>query len=173
MINQPEPNAPLLCPLETAVVPATIEPFNIRDNIKRAAGIKLSTVWGPFKERYFGKIEDSMPEVTYRKYKLQRIAPDGPIITALGGETKVEGTMSAVFALLQRQGNGGDGFLQTNGYANVFYSRDKHSELCAIRIGWTSEGWVIDAISVQDPLAWNGQHHIFCPLSTDKDPQSP
>ena len=42
MINQPDANAPLLCPLETAVVPATIEPFNIRDrNIKRAAGIKL------------------------------------------------------------------------------------------------------------------------------------
>ncbi len=37
------PTRPCYVRLETAVVPATIEPFNIRDNIKRAAGIKLST----------------------------------------------------------------------------------------------------------------------------------
>ena len=168
MLKQPDPNTPLLIPIETASVPAINEPFNIRDNIKRPTGIKLSTIWGPFKDRYFGKIEDPRPEVTYQRFKLQRISADGPIIAELGGEGKVAGTVSAIFALLRRQGGGGDGFLQTNGYANVFYAHDKHGELCAIRIGWTSEGWVIDAISVQDPLAWNGQHHIFCPVSSDK-----
>jgi hypothetical protein len=31
--------------------------------------------------------------------------------------------------------------------------------LCALRIGW-----VVDAIPVADPLAWNGKHEIFCPV---------
>jgi len=64
--------------------------------------------------------------------------------------------VTAALALLQRQGTGGAGFLQTNGYANIFYARDKKGALCAIRLGWADDGWVMDAISVQDPfgLEW-------------------
>ena len=98
-----------------------------------------------------------------QKYKLLRFAPDGPIIAELGGESRAECRLSAAFELMRRQARGEDGFLQTNGYANIFYVRDPRNELCAIRIGWDDEGWVIDAISVKDPLAWNGKHQIFCP----------
>jgi hypothetical protein len=69
-----------------------------------------------------------------------------------------------VSALLQRQPKGEAGFFQTNGYANIFYVRDNKGVLCAIRIGWASDGWVVDATSVEDPLAWNGKHEIFCPV---------
>jgi hypothetical protein len=68
-------------------------------------------------------------------------------------------------ALVQSQANGGAGFLQTNGFANIFYARDKSRVLCAIRISWAPDGWLIDVIPVEDPLAWNGQHLIFCPIS--------
>jgi hypothetical protein len=102
--------------------------------------------------------------VRIRKYKLLAFAPDGPIIVELGGETKVETTLALAFALLQRQGVGEDGFLQTNGFANIFYVWDLKNVLCAIRIGWAHAGWVVDAIPVEDPLAWNGKHEIFCPV---------
>src|ERR1017187_5385652 len=127
--------------------------------------MKFATIFGEFKTRFFDKTENLIAEVTHCKYKLLRLSPDGPIIAELGGETKVEGTVTAALALLQRQGNGGAGFLQTNGCANIFYARDKKGALCAIRLGWADDGWVLDAISVQDPLAWNGKHEIFCPLS--------
>jgi hypothetical protein len=165
MLDQLDLKTILLQPVETAIVPATTAPVKIRDCFKKNSKVKFATVWDEFKSRFFDKTENAMAEVTYRKYKLLRISADGPIIAELGGETKVEGTFAAAFAFLQRQGNGEPGFLQTNGYANIFYSPDKNGVLCAIRIGWADEGWVIDAISVQDPLAWNGKHEIFCPFS--------
>ena len=73
--------------------------------------------------------------------------------------------MTAALALLTRQANGEGGFLQTNGFANIFYVRDKKAELCAIRAGWADGGWVLDAISTRDPLAWNCRHQIFCPCA--------
>jgi hypothetical protein len=156
----------ILQPLDSVLLPATTEPFVVRDHFKKPKDVKFSTVWNEFKKRFFEKIENPRGETTYRKYKLLKITADGPIIAELGGASKVEGTISAVFALLQRQGNGGPGFLQTNGYANIFYVRDMKDALCAVRTGWTEDGWVIDAISVEDPLAWNGKHEIFCPVSS-------
>jgi hypothetical protein len=149
----------------TAVVPAVAAPGVIRDYFKKNTRVRFSTIFAEFKSRFFDKSEDPLPEITYRKYKLLQISADEPIIAELGGESKVEGPFSAALTLLQRQPGGETGFLQTNGYANIFYSKDKKGALCAIRLGWASDGWVIDAISVQDPLAWNGKHEIFCPIS--------
>lgn len=140
-------------------------PFAIRDAFKKSDDVMFSTIWDDFKKRFFDKIENPCGEVSYRKYKLLQIAPDGPIIAELGGEAKVAGTIYAAVSLFKRQGRGQAGFLQTNGYANIFYVKDAKGELCAIRTGWAEDGWVIDAISVADPLAWNGKHLIFCPMS--------
>jgi len=155
---------PLLEPLATAIVPASTAPVIIRHCFTKNTSVRLSTVFAEFKNRFFDKTESPKPETTYRKYKLLHISADGPIIAELGGESKVEAAFSAAFALLQRQAKGEEGFLQTNGYANIFYVRDKKRALCAIRIGWASDGWVVDAIAVEDPLAWNGKHEIFCPV---------
>jgi hypothetical protein len=42
---------------------------------------------------------------------------------------------------------------------------DLKNELSAVRFAWDGDGWVIDAISVKDPLAWNGKHEIFSPMA--------
>jgi hypothetical protein len=154
----------LLQPVATAVVPGSAAPVLLRDYFKKNTVVKFSTIWAEFKNRFFDKTEDSTSEATYRKYKLLHVSADGPIIAELGGESKVEGTFAAAYALLKSQAHGEPGFLQTNGYANIFYVRDKKGTLCAVRIGWADDGWVVDAISVEDPLAWNGKHEIFCPL---------
>jgi hypothetical protein len=173
MTDQPDFSTALLQPLETAIVPASTTPIVIRDYFKENSRVKIATVWAEFKSRFFDKTEKPMAEMTYRKYKLLRISADDAIIAKLGGESKVEGPVTAALALLERQGNGEAGFLQTNGYANIFYAKDKKGVLCAIRIGWADGGWVMDAIPVQDPLAWNGQHQIFCPLSNQDRESDP
>jgi len=163
----PEPadrKGPLLEALDGALVPATQAPFVVRDQFRNASGVKFSTVWNEFKKRFFDKVEAPAAEVTLRRHRLLALAPDGPIIAELGGASRAEGPVAAVFALLRRQPRGEDGFLQTNGYANIFYVRDEKGVLCAVRVGWDGEGWVVDAISVDDPLAWNGKHEIFCPV---------
>jgi hypothetical protein len=164
MTDQLDPKAALLQPAETVAIPASAAPSVIRDLFKNNTVVRFSTIFSEFKHRFFDKTEKPAAEVAYRKYKLLHISADGPIIAGLGGESKVEGTFAAAFALLKRQPSGETGFLQTNGYANIFYVRDKKKELCAIRIGWAEDGWIVDAISVQDPLAWNGKHEIFCPV---------
>jgi hypothetical protein len=163
MTAQTDLKSGLLEPVATALVPASAATIVIRDYFKKNAGVKFSTIWAEFKNRFFDKTENRIAESTYRKYRLLHISADGPIIAELGGETKAEGTFTAAFALLRLQARGEPGFLQTNGYANIFYVKDKMGSLCAVRIGWAEDGWVIDAISVEDPLAWNGQHEIFCP----------
>ena len=163
MSDQPNLKSPLTQTLEAAPVPAAGEPFVVRNQFKTAAGVRFATVWDDFKTHFWTKIEPPRPALTIRKYKLLSFAPDGPIIAELGGEAKVESPLSAAFALLQRQPGGQAGFLQTNGFANIFYVRDVKGVLCAVRIGLADDGWVVDAIPVADPLAWNGKHDIFCP----------
>jgi hypothetical protein len=164
MMGQLNVKTALLQPLETAMVPATTARVAIGDYFKKNTGVRFSTIFAEFKNRFFDKTESPAAEVAYRKYKLLCIADDGPIIAELGGASKVEGTFSAAFALLQGQPKGEAGFLHTNGYANIFYVRDKKGALCAIRISWASDGWEVDAIPVADPLAWIGEHLIFCPV---------
>jgi hypothetical protein len=127
--------------------------------------VRISTVWEEFKKRFINKVDDKPAAVSLRKYKLRKISPDGPIIECLGGESKVVTNIASIYSMMKRQAFGQPGALQVNGYANIFYVRDKDGVLCAVRVGWDGEGWNIDAIAAHDPLAWNGQHQVFCPVA--------
>lgn len=159
------PTARLLELVGAVSLPATRDPFSVRERFDRTPGVKFSAVWNEFKKRFYGISEAPIAESRLCKYRLLTIAPDAPIIAELGGEARAEGRIAATFALIRAQGGGQPGFLQTNGYANIFYLRDLKGVLCAVRVGWDGDGWVIDAISVDDPLAWNGKHEIYCPES--------
>lgn len=165
MSTQPAATGPLLEVVGEVLVPATAKPFSVRNSFKSADDVLFSTLWPDFKKPFWGVVEPLLPERRVRKHRLLRIAPDGPIIAELGGEAKVETSLATAFELIRRQGFGEPGFLQTNGFANIFYVRNPQGVLCAIRIGWASDGWVVDAIPVADPLAWNGKHEIFCPVT--------
>jgi hypothetical protein len=164
------PSNPLLEAVDTVTVAVSPGPFVVREQFERPTGIRFATVWNEFKKRFYGKTEDRQAILSFRKYRLLALAPDGPIIAEMGGEAAAETTTAAAFALLRLQGKGEEGFLQTNGYANIFYARDTKGVLCAIRVGWDGEGWVVDAIEVEDPLAWNGKHAIFCPIAPADSP---
>jgi len=165
MPEKTETKPDLLLPLETAILPAVAGTVKVRDYFKGKTTAKIATLFSEFKSRFFDKEEGPVAETIYQKYRLLHISPDRPIIDALGGEGKVTSSACAAIALLERQPDGGPGFLQTNGFANIFYAKDKKGALCAIRLGWASDGWVVDAIAVEDPLAWNGKHEIFCPVA--------
>ena len=167
MLAQIESGTSLLRQLQTVVVPARTTPFVVRDTFKKGAEVNLSQVWDDFKKHFFGKIEKPAPVISLCKYQLLHLAADKPIIEELGGEDKVETTLSSAYALMKRQPRGEAGVLQTNGYANIFYVKDEMQTLCAVRIGWAVDGWVVDSIPVADPLAWNGQHAIFCPADEE------
>ena len=48
-----------------------------------------------------------------------------------------------------------------NGYANIFYVRDKKNTLWAVNAGWSSDGWSVYAYSVTDPYGWDDGSQVF------------
>ena len=84
MPDLPEKTPALLSPVDTVHVPARPEPFAVRERFKKPSGIRLSTVWSEFQKRFFGKTEGPAGELGLQKYRLLKIAPDGPIIASVG-----------------------------------------------------------------------------------------
>jgi hypothetical protein len=170
MIETMTPGKDLLEAVDTTNLPSTTAPFDVKGNFtEKSRDVRISTIWAEFRKRFCAITEEPQLAVSLRRYKLLKIAPDMPIIDALGGESRVETSIASVFAMIKGQAFGQAGPMQINGYANIFYVRDKDDVLCAVRVGWDGDGWVIDAIPVHDPLAWNGQHQIFCPVRDSAD----
>ena len=62
---------------------------------------------------------------------------------------------------MAEQGNGEDGILLTNGYANIFYIRDIKGVFWAVSCRWIGGGWDVSASSVEDPRGWVGGGRVF------------
>lgn len=62
---------------------------------------------------------------------------------------------------MAEQGNGEDGILLTNGYANIFYIRDINGVFWAVRCPWSGDVWYVRATSVGPPRGWGGGSRVF------------
>ena len=152
----------------TTSVPATTSKFVAKDkfviNTKRNAPVKISYLGDNFTEWFFsgsGKTEDPITEQTLRYHKLRQSSVDGPIIAELGGAEKSETTLSEMFALMEKQGNGEDGVLLNNGYANIFYIKDRNGVLCTVIVYWRDGGWNVYAFPVENPGRWHVGRRVF------------
>jgi hypothetical protein len=158
-------NTDLLQAEDVTDIPAADAPFIAKAHFTTInPEVQFSTIWEEFRKRFIGRIDQNPTAVSMRHFSLRKISPDGPIIEALGGESRVECCLGSVYEMIKTQAHGQPGPLQTNGYANIFYVKDNDGALCAVRVAWDGEGWIVDAIPVRDPLAWNGRHQIFCPI---------
>lgn len=156
---------PLLIPVGTATVAATMIQFVARDhfvmNTKKNVPVKISYLRDNFTTWFLGKEEQPFAGSTLRFGKLSRRSVDGPIIAELGGEEKAETTLTEFHALLQAQKDGENGPLLTNGYANIFYVRDVNGVLRAVGAGWDGGGWHVVARPVTDPYGWGYGSRVF------------
>ena len=59
------------------------------------------------------------------------------------------------------QGNGENGALLINGYANIFYVRDINSVPRTVGVYWINGGWDVDTYSIDNPNAWHVVNQIF------------
>ena len=129
--------------------------FFIIDTSKKAT-VKISGLGDNFKKHFLPKVEKN--EVAAEDLainKLLEYAYDPAIITALGGEAKVEITLGQFFSAFAKQPNGEAGPLLTNGYANVGYIRDIEGVLWAVFGRWRVDGWYFGARPLDDPFRWN------------------
>lgn len=152
----------------TTVIPATTAQFVAKGKFVRNTGhkakVKISYLGDNFTEWFLSgdsKTEDPISEQTLCSAKLKKSSVDAPIIAELGGEAKAETALTEVFSLMEKQPNGENGALLTNGYANIFYVRDQHGVLRAVRVGWDDGGWDVRAGSVEIPDMWHDGSRVF------------
>jgi len=166
--TQPKPISSILEFISTVKVSATTSKFVAKDkfvvNTKRNAPVKISYLGDNFTEWFLsgsGKTEDPISEQTLCYHKLRQSSVDSPIITELGGEAKAETTLSEMFSLMEKQKNGEDGVLLNNGYANIFYTKDKNGVLRAVFVYWNDDGWGVIAYSFEYPYRWSDGRRVF------------
>jgi hypothetical protein len=163
-----KPTSSILKLVSTVVVPATTSKFVAEEkfvvNTECNAPVKICYLGDNFTVYFLkggGKIEDPISEQTLRCHKLWKSSDDGPIIEELGGETKVETTLSEMFALMEKQGKGEFGVLLNNGYDNIFYIPDLSGVLWVVSVRWRGHGWCVGAVSVGGRSGRDGGRFVF------------
>lgn len=155
----------LLTLVATASVAATTAPFVAAEkfviNTKADAKAKISFLGSNFKTHFLGKVEQPFSGGELKIHKLLKNSKDKPIIDELGGEAKAETFLSEIFSLIETQGNGQEGVLLTNGYANIFYIRDMNGVLWAVRCHWDGDGWHCGAFSILRPDEWPAAYQVI------------
>jgi len=164
-VAEPEPVPSILELVSTIMVPATTGKFVAKEKFVLDTGskakVKISYLGDNFKAWFGDKTEDPITEQTLRYHKLRKASVDGPIITELGGEAKAETTLTEMFSLMEKQGEGEKGALLNNGWWNIFYIRDQNGVLRAVFVGWLVDGWLVGAFEVTDPGRWSVGGRVF------------
>lgn len=127
------------------------------------AKVKISYLGDNFKANFLGMVEETTKggKITVRHRRLLKDSWDKEIIAQLGAGPMVTTPLVAIFALMAEQGNGENGTLLTNGYANIFYIRDANGTLWAVLVSWFGGGWDVNAHSVSDPGGWYARYRVF------------
>jgi hypothetical protein len=143
-----------LTEIASHTVPATTAVFECTANFVRH-------VWDNFKSWFVGKREQPRLETTIKQYKLEQDSTALEMIEAIGGEMKAETTLTEIKHFTDKQANGEDGSLLTNGWANIFFVRDKNGVLCIVRVIWRGDGWRVNAYPLDNPYRWSAGRQVF------------
>lgn len=160
---------PLFVPGKTISLEATTGQFTAKDRFilgMDPGRVMISYIEGGFPKWFLQKVEEPVAASTLRFYELQRDAPDDSILAELGGEKKVETTLSEVWALMERQRRGEDGILAINGWGNIFYIRDASSTLREVAIHWCEGGWFVEANRLRGEAWWPVRDRVFTRVTT-------
>lgn len=145
------------------VAPKPVEPRPFKSDetfFSKSSGVKMVPHGSNFTAWFSGKVEEDVPTGDLVPFVLTQSAYDNEIIADLGGEEKAETTLAEIWRLMQRQANGEDGVLLTNGYANIFYVRDVNGVLRAVGVTWGDDGWLARAHALDDD-GWDGGDQVF------------
>ncbi len=129
-------------------------------DISKKAKVKIAFLWDNFRNNFVEKIEENVPAGDVRVHKLVKSSVDKPIIAELGDAHETH--LADLWAMLERQPNGEKGDLLVNGYANIFYVKDKNGNLWAVDAGWHAGrgGWDVGADPVSDSGRWRGGSRV-------------
>lgn len=149
----------LLKPVATAT--AAKDPPFVNEFFQSRPGLY---VWDSFRERFdLEALSQSVGGRPYVASLLKSNAYDRDIRRELP-----ENNLSAledIAGFIEAQPNGKEGFLLTNGYANIFYVEGRNGEVFAVGVLWVSDGrgwfvydWLLDEFGL-----WDAGRQVLCP----------
>lgn len=102
-------------------------------------------------KKYFGDIEFKIPKrLKLQSRILERSMLDREILDEFKPQESNLGELAWAIQNSQKAN------LVENGYANIFYIRDKNNTLWAVVALWyVGDGWYFEAYSVEDPGRWD------------------
>ncbi len=120
---------------------------------KTIDGIKISWLGDNFKEHFLPKVEkDEVAAEELVVNKLLQNSRDPAIITALGGEEKVEIRLGQFWEFLKTA---------DQKFWYVAYIRDTEDVLWAVSAYWDSDGLSVEAFSFDDPGDWGADDRFL------------
>lgn len=144
---------------QVALKPSEPRPFKADDTFfNKKSGVKMVEHGSNFKSWFTGKVEEDVDR-ELRSFMLMQSAYDTEIIADLGGEAKAEVALVEIWRLMERQANGEEGILLTNG-VNIFYVPDVNGVLRTVGVYWFGGGWDAHAGAL-DGLRWYGGYQVF------------
>ena len=148
----------------TPVKITAVKKFVASDHFKAGQtvdGVNYYSSFGDnFNAHFLPKVEENIQATDLRVHKLLRNSKDLGIRAEIG-EDKEETNLAHLHQCLKRQGNGEEGALLTNGYANIFYVRDTNGNLWAVSAYWYDDGWRLRADSVGYSDDWYAGSQVF------------
>ncbi len=153
------------------VATATLDPidrFSVAEVIKNGKIGDVKFWFGSNFQRVFGSLEETdIPATTLKFHRLKNGSVDGPILEDLGGAKQIKAFVAYIFSLCCRQGQGQEGVLLTNGYANIFYIPDPNDPetYWAVSCSWNSSygRWYVGADPVTYLDKWRaGRQVVSC-----------
>lgn len=128
-------------------------------------GVKLGWVGDNFTRVFLngaGHNEIDVPASERRIHRLRKWSKDEPIVKELGGEQVAETHLAHMWEMMKRQGQGQQGDLLVNGYANIFYIRASDGTLWTVYCYWNAYygRWRVGAAPITLPLEWSGGFQV-------------
>lgn len=152
--------------ITTVAIPATTEKFIAKDKLVVNAGgkakVKISNFGDLFRKEFLGKVENPIRATIMGCHMLLKPSMSTSIISARGGKRKIETTLTEMYLLMEKQGNGEEGALLTKEWCqNIFYIRNSVGVLRAVFVCWHSDGWSVFAFPIEHTTRWSEGFQVF------------
>jgi hypothetical protein len=151
-----------LKPGNTAECPE-IKRFVAMDNFGRGKavnGVKFYDLGDNFIKVFVPKVETDIEAAILRSHEILRNSKDLAILREME-EGKEITALAHFHHLLTLQGEGQEGTLLVNGYANIFYIVGTDGNLWAVFALWCGGGWYVYAYPVECPSDWDAGNQAF------------
>jgi hypothetical protein len=161
VVTEPSPTRRLkFC--NTAECPE-IKRFIAKENFGRGKvinGVKFYDLGDNFIKVFVPKVETDIEAAVLRSHELLRNSKDLAILREMEGGKEII-ALAHFHHLLTLQGEGQEGTLLVNGYANIFYIVGTDGNLWVVHAFWYDDGWHVFAYPVECPDGWGAGRRAF------------